>query len=226
MEILNAKKGRKPLQYTPEDLDPEAISDEEYDLLRGTLPDTKDEPKLNGHFDKLLSEFCKKHQGKVSKDLESKNKLKLVDWTKHMSIISGDITLDKADIEDDFKRESLFLKITGENLDLCKGIIEKSKINLGRPAEIKYQLFNDFDNPKKSKELKPKKLKKKKRKLNPIVPDDDSRYDDAGDYEDKFPKRRHVKEKEYRNLKQSYENKNKKRPGKWARESRRNSYNT
>lgn len=218
MDVLNAKKGRKPLQYVPEALDPDAISDDDYDVLNGDLPDVIDEFKLNEQLDNMLEQFSISSHQKVSKDLTAKNKLKHLDWKKHFSVIGGEINLDKNDIEDDFKRESLFTAISTSNLLQCSNSLAQANIAIGRPEDIKFQLFNDFAKVKKFKPLKGKKQKKKRRK-EPLVPIDDSRYqNDPYGEEEEEPRgpRRHVKEKEYRDMKKQQKGR-KKRPGKWSR---------
>ena len=215
MDILNEKKGRVPLQYIPEELNADEMSDDEYDVLTGNLPDFLEEKKIIKKTDELVTEFC----NDKNKNLSTKDKLKQLDWIKHLSITNSVISLEGIEIEDDFKRESAFLDSALTNLKKCLEKIEKNQITLGRASSKSTNLFNDFLNPKKNAE-KPKKLKKKKhKKQKEFVYDDDAYEDDPQEIDNN---KKHARREFYKYKSNSQDKKlKKKRPGKRARDSRK-----
>jgi hypothetical protein len=207
MDILNAKKGRKPLQFKPEALNPEDISDDEYQIMTGSGPDFVEEKKLNIQTNKLVKNFSA-----LNSDTSRPNK----EWTKLLYGVGGSVIIDKPDLQDDFKRESCFFSIC---LDNTKEIIHKIQtygVNIGRLEEHK-DLFNVKSTDTSIKNYKTPKLMKKKKsakKVDPMIYVDEVEEENQTDY------KKHVKVNKFKQYKQD-NNSKKKRPGKRARDNKR-----
>lgn len=208
MDILLQKKGRKPLQYAPKDLQPELMSDDDYCIIDGNNEDTVNEGALHKATQELKSNYL---------SLNKPSNQKQIDLLAKNLIFSGGIfTLAKLNLDDDFLRESALEKSSKEIIENHRKTIEAMQITLGRPEEIKGKLFNrDF-----SKELvqpvKKAKLKKKK-KLSKFI------YDTPQTEEGpEYLKTTHKKARFFNSYKPNKSQKGKKkRPGKRARDSYR-----
>lgn len=138
MEILNAKKGRKALQYRPAALDPDEISDDEYYVMSGNSEHFYNNPGLSLAYSQLVKD------SKTS----ITNKAKLGPTEKPSNTIqntllfstSASFTAEKNDFEDDFKREAILESIAKENITKILEKIREKGLKIGREAG-RYEMF-------------------------------------------------------------------------------------
>ncbi|OMJ74480.1 hypothetical protein SteCoe_26581 [Stentor coeruleus] len=150
MEILNAKKGRKALQYRPAALDPDDISDDEYYVMSGNSDHFYNNPGLSLVYSQLI---------KDSNNLDT-NKTKPGTTERPLNAIqntilfgtSADFTAEKNDFEDDFKRETILESVVQENIRKIVEKIKEKGLKIGRQTG-NYEMFigNASDKGKKKK---------------------------------------------------------------------------
>jgi hypothetical protein len=191
MEVLQAKKGRVPLQFKPKSLEADEISDDEYNVLSGTSPDLCLDQELQ----------------KILKTLNASTFSKKQKQSKFLSITENSLNLSIAEIEDDFKRESSFTSLHLKNMQEMKNFLLKNHYKIGDPNP---QPRTFLKNPEK-KVKKPKKMKEKQKPV---------RFEDNFDFsfpelEEKDERKKTFSE--YQREK-SERLKNKNRPGKRSRE--------
>lgn len=200
MEILNAKKGRTPLQYRPRGVDEDEISDDEYYVMDGKVADTINETELSKMYEQLTKPY-------TTKGISLKETIKV----KFLTVTGGEIQLSPLELEDDFKREAAFSALISQNLTKISPTLTDLSYSLGRSGTKDYHLF-------KCPIQKPaKKLRQKKEKT--IV-----RFEDNFDFElPEKPERFHKTFSEFQKYK-SQSSKLKNRPGKRSRDKRRTSH--
>lgn len=104
-EVLGMKKRKKGLAFKAQELRPEDISDDEYQIEENTQEDLEDQPRLTQKLDMLVSDYLLKTTGKESTEVSLPKKRKRMDWLEHLSLEAGNLELQKEDIDNDFKRE-------------------------------------------------------------------------------------------------------------------------
>lgn len=124
MDVLKQKFGRKPLQYKPEELDADNISDEEYQVLNSEGGETYDAGKLEAKLEYLVNDYYSKSLKKDPAKLSLEKKQKAIKWIDHLSIQDMSIELTPEDLQNDFKRELVFYEIALEN---AKKALDKLK---------------------------------------------------------------------------------------------------
>jgi len=200
MEILNAKKGRTPLQYRPRGVDEDEISDDEYYVMDGKEADVINEKELSKVYERLTRDYN-------VKGISLKETIKV----RFLTVTGGDIQLSPLELEDDFKREAAFSALISENFSKMSQTLTDLNYSIGRSGAKDYHLL-------KSPIAKPaKKLRKKKEKR--VV-----RFEDNFDFElPEKPEKFHKTFSEFQKYK-SETSKLKNRPGKRSRDKRRTSH--
>lgn len=198
MEVINAKKGRTPLQYRPRGVDEDEISDDEYYVMNGNEEDFVNQTKLEKVYGGLVEGNRVKG---MSLDKSEKNKL----------VVVGGVTgLLPSEIEDEYKREDAICSLVNENFKKIEKTLKEFGCSIGRSETKDHQLF------KPSIKKPPKKIPQKKEKPQ-------TRFEDNFDFDlPEKPEKVHKTFSEFQKQK-SESSKFKNRPGKRSRERYRTS---
>lgn len=198
MEVINAKKGRTPLQYKPRGADEDEISDDEYYVMNGNKEDFVNETKLLEAYEGLVD--VNRIKG-MSLDKSEKNKL---------IVVGGMAGLLPCEIEDEFKREEVIGSLVNGNLKKIEKTLNELNYSIGRSETKDHLLF------KPSIKKTPKKIPQKKEKPQ-------TRFEDNFDFDlPEKPEKVHRTFSEFQKEK-SESSKFKNRPGKRSRERYRTS---
>lgn len=215
-EVLAVKKRKQGLAFQAKELEPDDISDDEYQIEDLPQEDLEDEQRLIAKLNMLQADYLLKTSGKESTELSLPKKRKRLDWLEHLSVEGGSIELQKEDIENDFKRELAIYNVTIENTKKAIRLMEEQGVPVEKPEDYKAEMFKPdtlmekIDKNQKQIE-KRKEIVEKRKQVK---------------HKRSFAKATHEKEKQRKVQRQlakkserkSKSGKNKKRPGKWKRD--------
>lgn len=215
-EVLAVKKRKQGLAFQAKELQPDDISDDEYQIEDLPQEDLEDEERLNAKLNMLLADYLLKTSGKESTEVSLPKKRKRLDWLEHLSVEGGSIELQKEDVENDFKRELAIYNVTIENTKKAIRMMEDQGVPVWRPEDYKAEMFKPdtlmekIDKNQKQID-KRKEIVEKRKQVK---------------HKRSFAKATHEKEKQRKMQRQlakkserkSKSGKNKKRPGKWKRD--------
>ena len=215
-EVLAVKKRKQGLAFQAKELEPDDISDDEYQIEDLPQEDLEDEQRLNAKLNMLLADYLLKTSGKESTELSLPKKRKRLDWLEHLSVEAGSIELQKEDIENDFKRELAIYNVTIENTKKAIRMMEAQGVPVEKPEDYKAEMFKP-DTLMEKIDKNQKQIEKRKEVVE---------IRKQVKHKRSFAKATHEKEKQrkvQRNLakksdRKSKSGKNKKRPGKWTRD--------
>ncbi|CAG9324005.1 unnamed protein product [Blepharisma stoltei] len=149
MDVLQQKFGRKPLQFQPEELNAEHISDEEYQVLNKEGGESINEAKLLEKLDFLVGTYYQSSLGKDPGDLSLEKKLKKIKWVDHLAIKDQEIDLSMDDLQNDFKRELVFYNTALENAKTGIKQLGELNIPIWRPSDFRAEMFKTDEHMKK-----------------------------------------------------------------------------